>query len=479
MTEPPPPVLVWLRRDLRLADNPALAWAAGTGRPVIPVAILDPETDGIGAAPRWRWGLSVQAMGRALEGIGSRLILRRGPAGQVLDTLIAETGASDVVWGRLYDPASVARDTQVKAALRARGIAAHSLNAHLLVEPWDVATRTGGFYRVYTPFWNAVRDRAMAAPEPAPRALRPPAAWPASDRTGDWRLDDRMQRGAAVVRPHLAVGEAAAADRLATFADTAIARYADRRDLPGMPATSRLSAHLATGEISARTAWAAGMAARAAGAAGAETFLKELAWREFAYHLMHHTPHIVHRNWKPDWDDFPWNTDPAHPDVTAWQRGRTGIRFVDAGMREMYVTGTMHNRARMIVASYLTKHLLTHWRIGADWFADCLVDWDPASNAMGWQWAAGSGPDAAPYFRVFNPVTQREKFDPDRAYVDRWIAEGRRDPGPDALAYFAAVPRGWTLSPADPYPAPVVDADTGRRRALDAYAARSDGQAGR
>jgi deoxyribodipyrimidine photo-lyase len=474
MTDTAPPVLVWLRRDMRLADNPALTWAAATGRPVIPVAILDPETDGIGAAPRWRWGLSVGAMADALARIGSRLILRRGPALDVLRALVAETGATAVVWGRLYDPAAVARDTAVKAALRGDGIEARSLNAHLLVEPWDVTTKTGGFYRVYTPYWNAMRDRAMAAPDPAPRALRPPAVWPASDTLADWRLDDRMRRGAAIVRQHIAVGEGAALDRLHGFIDRGIAGYDARRDLPGVPGTSRLSENLATGEISARTAWAAGMAARDRGAAGAETFLKELVWREFAHHLMHHTPHIVDRNWKPEWDAFPWNTDPTHPHAMAWMRGRTGIRFVDAGMREMYVTGTMHNRARMIVASYLTKHLLTHWRIGADWFADCLVDWDPAANAMGWQWAAGSGPDAAPYFRVFNPVSQREKFDPDRAYVDRWIAEGRRAPGADALAWFDAIPLSWGLSPSAPYPAPVVDADAGRKRALDAYAARGD-----
>lgn len=474
MTTSDPPVIVWLRRDLRLADNPAIGWAADSGRPVIPVAILDPETDGIGAAPRWRWGLSVAAMDQALKGIGSRLILRRGPAMQVLDALIAETGATTVVWGRLYDPASVARDTAIKSDLKARGIGARSLNAHLLVEPWDVETKTGGYYRVYTPFWNTVRDRAMGAPAPAPRTLRPPTAWPASHDLADWRLDDRMKRGAAVVRPHLAVGEAAALDRLSAFIDGRVARYADRRDTPGVAGTSRLSENLATGEISPRTAWAAGMAAREAGADDAEVFLKELVWREFAYHLMHHTPHITERNWKPEWDSFPWNTDPLHPHAVAWRQGRTGIRFVDAGLREMYVTGTMHNRARMIVASYLTKHLLTHWKIGADWFADCLVDWDPASNAMGWQWAAGSGPDAAPYFRVFNPVSQREKFDPDRAYVDRWIAEGQRAPAPQALSYFDAVPQSWGLSPVQPYPDPVVDVNSGRRRALEAYAARGE-----
>ena len=477
MTDSVPPVLVWLRRDLRLADNPALTSAILTGRPVIPVAILDPETDTIGAAARWRWGLSVEAIDKALRAIGSRLILRRGPAQGVLDAVIAETGATAVVWGRLYDPASVARDTAVKAALKARGVDVRSVNAHLLVEPWAVETKSGGFYRVYTPFWNAVRDQTIRGPDAPPRVLQSPADWPASDRIEDWQLHARMGRGAAVVRPHLAVGETAATDRLAAFIDESVAGYAQRRDLPGLDGTSRLAQHLTTGEISPRTAWAAGMAAREAGAAGAEVFLKELVWREFAYHLMHHTPHIVGQNWKPEWDAFPWNTDPSHPHVQAWRQGRTGIPFVDAGLREMYVTGTMHNRARMIVASYLTKHLLTHWKIGADWFADCLVDWDPASNAMGWQWAAGSGPDAAPYFRVFNPVSQREKFDPDRAYVGRWIAEGRRTPSPQALSYFDAVPRAWDLSPTRPYPDPVVDTDTGRRRALDTYAARGNAAA--
>ena len=195
-------------------------------------------------------------------------------------------------------------------------------------------------------------------------------------------------------------------------------------------------------------------------------------WREFAYHLVHHTPHITTGNWKPEWDAFPWNMD-LTPDVIAWQRGRTGVPFVDAAMRQMYVTGTMHNRGRMIVASYLTKHLMTHWKIGLDWFADCLTDWDPASNAMGWQWTAGSGPDAAPYFRVFNPVSQLEKFDPDHAYVKRWIAEGHSRPSATALSYFDAIPKRWNMSPTAAYPDPVVTVEEGRARALDAYAARS------
>ncbi|MDO7630051.1 MAG: FAD-binding domain-containing protein, partial [Loktanella sp.] len=217
--------------------------------------------------------------------------------------------------------------------------------------------------------------------------------------------------------------------------------------------------------------WHGGWRALHAGKSDAEVFLKELVWREFAYHLAHHTPRIVDANWKPEWDGFPWN-EADTPEVIAWKQGRTGIPFVDAAMREMYVTGTMHNRGRMIVASYLTKHLMTHWKVGQAWFADCLTDWDPASNAMGWQWAAGSGPDAAPYFRVFNPVTQLDKFDKGHGYADRWIAEGALMPSDTALSYFDAVPCAWGLSPKDRYPEPVVALDVGRNRALAAYAAR-------
>jgi deoxyribodipyrimidine photo-lyase len=281
-----------------------------------------------------------------------------------------------------------------------------------------------------------------------------------------------MQRGAAVVRPHVRLGEAAAQERLAAFIDGWVARYDTSRDQPHVAGTSLLSENLALGEISPHQCWHAGQRALAEGKAGAETFLKELVWREFAYHLMFHTPHILSGNWKPDWDAFPWNRDEDHPHVVAWKQGRTGIRFVDAAMREMYVTGRMHNRGRMIVASYLTKHLLSHWQIGLKWFEDCLIDWDPASNAMGWQWAAGSGPDAAPYFRVFNPVTQLDKFDPKGNYAAQWIAEGRRAPAETALSYFSAIPRAWGLSPDQSYPAPVVAADVGRARALAAYETR-------
>ncbi|MEM6307532.1 MAG: deoxyribodipyrimidine photo-lyase, partial [Pseudomonadota bacterium] len=354
-----------------------------------------------------------------------------------------------------------------------QGIEARSFKGHLLFEPWTVATKTGGFYKVFTPMWKSVRTADLPAPAPKITHLPAPAQWPHSEHLADWALGRAMHRGGNVVRPYATVGEQAAHDRLQNFIDVKAATYPDDRDLPWKEGTSRLSENLSYGEISPLQCWHAGWAAVHAGVPGAEVFVKELVWREFAYHLLHHTPHITTDNWKPDWDAFPWNTDESDAKVVAWKQGRTGIAFVDAAMREMYVTGTMHNRGRMIVASYLTKHLLSHWKIGLNWFADCLIDWDPASNAMGWQWSSGSGPDATPYFRVFNPVTQLDKFDKHRDYTHMWIAENRSNPAPQALAYFDAIPERWGLSAQMPYPMPIVPADQGRKIALAAYENRS------
>ncbi len=465
------PLILWFRRDLRLDDHPMLQAALATGRPLFPVFILDPETEATGAAPLWRLGLGVQAFAETLAGKGSHLILRRGAALAALKALAAETGATGVMWQRLYDPVSVARDTAVKAGLKGAGLRAASYPGHVLHEPMDVVTGQGGYYRVYTPFWKAVRDRAVPPALPAPRAVPAPLVWPASDILSDWRMGFAMQRGAVVVRPYQTVGSAAAHERLERFLSGPVQDYKDRRDFPAEDATSGLSENLTYGEIGPREVWHAGWRAMQDGAAGAEHFLKELVWREFAYHLVHHSPQIISGNWKPEWDTFPWRAD--NSDAEAWRRGMTGEPFVDAAMREMYVTGRMHNRARMIVGSYLTKHLMTDWRVGLDWFAKCLTDWDPASNALGWQWVAGSGPDAAPYFRVFNPATQAEKFDPDQRYRRRFIAEGQRVPAAEALAYFDAVPRSWGLDAQARYPAPLVDLAQGRTRALTAYAQRN------
>jgi deoxyribodipyrimidine photo-lyase len=469
-----PPSIVWFRRDLRLADHPALTAALARGGPVIPVFVLDPETEALGAAARWRLGRSLADLAARLKARGSRLVLRRGAALETLRALVAETGAGAVCWSRLHAPAWVARDKAVKAGLKADGVGATSHTGHLLHEPWVPQTKAGGFFRVYTPFWRAVA--ALDVPEPLPESARlnPPERWPASDRLEDWRLGAAMDRGGAIVARHARVGEEAARDRLAAFVAEKIAGYAEARDRPDLAATSRLSENLTLGEISPRSVWHAAARAQAEGEAGAETFLKEIVWREFAWHLIWHTPQIETHNWREDWDAFPWRGDNA--DAERWRRGMTGEPIIDAGMREMYVTGTMHNRVRMLVASYLTKHLLTHWRVGLDWFADCLIDWDPASNAMGWQWAAGSGPDAAPYFRIFNPETQAERFDPDGAYRRRFVAGWNGSREADARAYFDAIPRFWDLTASTAYPKPIVDLKQGREAALAAYRDYNNGR---
>jgi len=465
MTEP---LILWFRRDLRLADHPMLTAALATGTPLIPVFILDPETEALGAAPKFRLGLAIAALSARLEAMGARLILRRGTAVQVLHALCVQTGALGVMWSRLYDPDSKARDGAVKAALKEQGLTAISHSGHLLHEPWTVQTGQGGAYRVYTPFSKALWQRPVPPPAPAPKAWPVPGVWPASDALADWQMTHAMQRGAAVVLPHQTCGEAAAQDRLSRFVAGPIAPYKQRRNFLAEDATSGLSENLAWGESGVRQVWHAGWRALQEGAPGAEHFLKELLWREFAWHLMHHFPNIAAQNWRPEWDSFPWRADNA--DAEAWRRGQTGEPVVDAAMREMYVTGRMHNRARMITASFLTKHLLTDWRVGLAWFADCLTDWDPASNAMGWQWVAGSGPDAAPYFRIFNPKTQAATWDPDGLYRRRWLAEGQLQPPQTALDYFRAAPRHWNLDPNALPPRPIVDLSEGRARALASFA---------
>lgn len=466
------PVIVWIRRDLRLSDHAALTAAVARGGPVIPVFLRDHTVDGLGTAPKWRLDQGLRVFAKALEEKGSRLILRAGPAREVIPALVAATGARAVYWMRAYDPASVERDTDVKSALKEAGIEARSFAGHLLFEPWDVETQQGGYYKVYSPMWRAVKDREVPEPTAAPAHLPAPATWPDSAALDDWQLGAAMNRGAAVLAKHVQPGEAAAQAKLGQFAAHRIDAYKQDRDLLAEDATSGLSEYLSLGEISPARLWHVGLRAKAEGKAGAEHFLKELVWREFSYHLMWHTPRLLTDNWREEWGGFPWRTDRRLREVKAWQQARTGMAVVDAALREMYVTGRMHNRARMIVASYLTKHMMVHWKIGLDWFEDCLVDWDPASNALGWQWVAGSGPDAAPYFRVFNPETQQKKFDPDNAYLKRWLAEGQRTPPQTALDYFEAVPRSWGLSPQDPYPRPIVGTDEGRQAALHAYETR-------
>lgn len=466
-----PPIILWMRRDLRLSDHPMLSEAAASGRPVIPVFILDEVAQGYGAAPLWRLGEGLRVFGETLERMGSRLILRSGDALEVIRVLIHETGATDVWWTRAYDPEAITRDSRAKSSLKEEGIYARSFNGAVLFEPWTVQTKQGGFFKVFSPMWRAVKDRDVPSPDPRVAHLKPPLSWPKSEELESWNLRAQMHRGAEIVGKYIGVGEQAALARLDTFLGDLVESYKTDRDFPAKAATSRLSDNVAWGEIGPRTIWHAAQRALHEGATGAEHFLKELTWREFSHHLIYHTPHIATRNWRAEWDHFPWG-EAEDEDVLRWKQGQTGIPLVDAAMRELYVTGYMHNRGRMIVGSYLTKHMMKNWRIGQAWFAECLVDWDPAQNAMGWQWVAGSGPDAAPYFRIFNPETQALKFDGNREYICKYVAELSDMPSAEALDFFAACPPSWGFSPAMPYPAPLIDLAVGRQRALAAYQAR-------
>jgi deoxyribodipyrimidine photo-lyase len=457
--------IVWFRTDLRLADNPALLAGLGSGRPVIPVFILDSETDGIrppGGATRWWLHHSLQALDAALHALGSRLILRRGPAEQVLEQLANECDASALYWSRAYDQGTRERDARIRKAFNDRGHVAEGMKANLLFEPWEVKTAANGDFKVFTAFWRACRSLpSPGAPLPAPKTLRPPEAWPASDRLAEWKLLPAAPDWAGGLRASWTPGEAAARQRLEDFLDETLVRYRETRDLPAVAGTSRLSPHLAFGEISPRQIW---RAATARGhSAATEKFLAEIGWREFAYSLLFHHGNLGERNFRPEFDSFPWQDDDGALD--AWRRGRTGYPVVDAGLRELWTTGWMHNRVRMIVASFLTKDLLIDWRAGERWFWDTLVDADIASNAMNWQWVAGSGADAAPYFRVFNPVLQGKKFDPKGDYVRRWVPELASLDGD-------TIHEPWTADrklPHEIYPARIVEHSAARERALRAF----------
>ena len=319
------PIIYWLRRDLRLGDHPGLTSVVAMGRPVIPVFIHEDLIESLGAAPKWRLGLAVEHFARVLEEIGSRLILRRGNALKVLRTLVAETGAEAVYWSRAYDPEAIDRDTVVKAGLKGDGLKVESHKGHLLFEPWMVENKTGGFYKVFTPMWKAVRGSELAQELPSVKNLQAPDDWPESDDIGTWKMGGAMQHGAAIVGKHVCVGEEAASRRLATFIDAKVANYVKTRDIPSVDGTSRLSENLTYGEISPRSCWHAGRQALHDGKADAETFLKELVWREFAYHLTYHTPRIVSHNWNEKWDSFPWQGDGDH--TLPWKQGRTGIQL--------------------------------------------------------------------------------------------------------------------------------------------------------
>ncbi|HNQ23636.1 MAG TPA: deoxyribodipyrimidine photo-lyase [Phycisphaerae bacterium] len=479
-----PPVIVWFRLDLRVADHAGLVAAAATHAPVLPVYVWAPQDEGDwapGSAARWWLHHSLRRLDGQLRSLGSRLLVRAGRAAGVLATLARESRAGALFFHRRIEPDLIRQETAVQRALADLGVAVHGLHDATLFLPEELRTRGGEAYRVYTPFWRACRARREpAAPLRTPSSLTAPRQWPHSltiDALGllprvDWTagLAEAWQPGAEGARR-----------RLRGFLRGAARHYATGREQPGQAGTSRLSPHLHFGEVSVRTVWHAvrkrgRLSAKPGAGQHLDAYLRQLGWREFAYHLLYHFPHTTSEPLRTEFTRFPWTADPRR--LRAWQRGETGYPLVDAGLRELWHTGWMHNRARMVVASFLVKHLLISWQEGARWFWDTLVDADLANNTLGWQWAAGCGADAAPYFRIFNPVTQSERFDPQADYLRRWLPE------------LARLPDGWIHSPwaapvdvlrnagvrmGETHPAPLVEHNDARRRALAAWRRLRDG----
>jgi deoxyribodipyrimidine photo-lyase len=470
--------LLWFRQDLRLADNPALLAAVRRGGPVIPVFIWSPEDEGRwqpGAASRWWLHQSLAQLDVSLRQRGSRLIIRRGPTLEAFRELLDQSGATAVYWNRRYEPALISRDTSVKTALRHDGLITESSNGALLFEPWTVQTQKGQPYQVFSSFWKACLGQPEPAPpEDAPSHIDTPRHWPATLKLTDLGLEPTID-WAGGLRASWCPGEAGAFAQLKRFLEEALSAYPTGRDRPDRLGTSRLSPHLHFGEVSARQIWFAVREQRAARgthrcARAIHSYSRELGWREFAHHLLFHFQHAPEQPLRKEFASFPWKPDPEN--LRAWQRGQTGYPIVDAGMRELWHTGWMHNRVRMVVASFLVKDLLIPWQEGAAWFWDTLVDADLANNTLGWQWTAGCGADAAPYFRIFNPVTQGEKFDPEGDYVRHWVPELSKLPN-------EWVHRPWEAPPGiladvgirlgSTYPQPIVHHREARSRSLEAF----------
>jgi deoxyribodipyrimidine photo-lyase len=462
--------IAWLRNDLRVSDNPALM-AAMRGADRAIALYIHEENIGVrppGGAARWWLHQSLGALEADLAALGVELLVRRGVPGVIVAELVQEHAVDAVYWNRRYAPGERAVDAAIKTWLTARGTKTESFGANVLIEPWEISTGQGKPYSVFTPFWKTLKQQALTAPLGRPEARTPRAPDP---------VDTEYQEPtwAEKLGGHWYIGEASAQRMLADFLDHRVGAYPERRDIPDCDATSGLSPHLRFGEISPRQIWQAGMLAAelAPEQAGAvDKFLSELAWRDFSYHQLYHRCDITQEPMQAKYVGMAWRDAPD--DLAAWQHGQTGLPIIDAGMRELWETGYMHNRVRMLVASLLTKNLLIDWRLGERWFWDCLVDSDVASNPASWQWVAGSGLDAAPYFRIFNPVTQGGRFDAAGGYVRRWLPE------------LAALPDDWIHSPSEApaavlkragvvigqtYPAPIVDLKASRARALAAAAA--------
>lgn len=468
------PTIVWFRQDLRIADNPALEAAVHSGAAVLPLFVLDtdPAIRPLGGAARWWLDKSLESLERSLRSLGSRLLLRRGRAVEVVLRVAVESDAGAVLWNRLYDHPSRERDDRLAAALARSGIEVRTFNSALLAEPDLLRTQGGGPFQIFSAYWRALRPQLRAPPaRQPPSALKRPARRVESDNLKDWNLHPRRpdwSAGFDLWSP----GESGAQARLTAFLDGPVGTYGDQRDNLGAEGSSRLSPHLRFGEIAPWRIWRALDSAEltADSAAGVEAFRRQLGWREFHHHLLHALPDVVTQNMRRPFDRFPWRADDVA--FRAWSRGLTGYPIVDAGMRQLWRTGWAPNRVRMIVASFLTKHLLIDWREGEAWLWDTLVDADLANNPANWQWVAGSGMDAAPYFRIFNPVLQSERFDPRGDYIRAWLPELTGLPDP-------LVHQPWKASELElacagvrlgrDYPMPIVEHGFARRRALAAF----------
>lgn len=471
------PVLLWFRQDLRLSDNPALTAAHDSGHPIIPVYILDDENSKewkMGGASRWWLHHALKNLDKDLS---DHLVLQKGDASKIIPELIKKTGAKAIYWNRCYEPWRIKRDKEIKTNLEEKEIEVHSSNGSLLWEPWTIKNQSGQPYKVFTPYY---RKGCLQAPPPREPLPRPSRLTYGDTKNIGMSLDDLgllpskpEPRWDKKMEKHWTISEDGAQTRLADFLDDGLKNYKKGRDHPADNNTSRLSPYLHFGQISPNQAWYA--AQQRGTVEGWENdrdhFLSELGWREFSYSLLYHFPTITWENLQERFNDFPWVSQESN-DLVKWQQGQTGYPIVDAGMRQLWETGYMHNRVRMIVGSFLVKNMLTHWHRGEDWFWDCLVDADLASNSASWQWIAGCGADAAPYFRIFNPILQSKKFDEQGEYIRTFVPELKDMPdkhihapweAPEDILKEAKVELGKT------YPKPMMDHGAARDRALEAF----------